>query len=418
MRIGPLCRTRVAIAVLTVGLSGCRGSERDSAPAGVVVLPTPVSVGLATAHRRIQATVNPRRVQFDPGNDERLLVMESNGDLQIWHVPPSWAAIVPASGEPAVGDADAAQLLLTIAAQAVDARYSADGAAIFVGDTSGAVSLWRSDGQRLWMRQTDGAAVRAVATHGDLLACGSADGELLVWRHDGSLAHRRPLAHDGAVLSLAFSEAGDVLLSEGTDTLLRSWRVHDGDSVLTELASYRAPDDRFSAMLPSLIRLDVQWGWDRAVAFIPGRDAFAYPTFDAGLRVQRSDGELLHERARAHGEYHLRAIAVSPDGALIATGGFNMEGRVWSTEGLVGPTILKGHHRVVTGVAFDRSGRIASASLDGTVRLWSTSGKKLGTLPHKGPPRRRHGPGERRRRRPPPTPLPKPGAASKAMRLD
>lgn len=131
-------------------------------------------------------------------------------------------------------------------------------------------------------------------------------------------------------------------------------------------------------------------------------------TFDGALRIQRVDREVVGAQNDAHDGHHVRALAVSPDGSMIATGGFNTEVRLWSVSALAGPTVITGHHRVVTGVAFDRTGRVASASIDGTVHVWSSGGKRLGTLPHKHPPSMRHGAGPRRRRKPPRTPISKP----------
>ena len=380
---------------------GCQEQPAASG-SGAVVLPTPLVEGVTTARRGGAATANPRRVEFDPADDRRLLVMEANGDLQLWVLP---AAMTRRASAVAPAGSKGAELAVTIPAEAIDARFIARGRAILVGDANGSVSLWRPDGQRLWSRQTDGSSVRAVATHGDLLAAGSDSGDLLVWRLDGSMAYRRPLAHDGAIISLAFSAAGDVLVSEGTDTVVRGWRVLPDQALLAEIATYREANERFRGMLPSLIRLDVQWGWDRSLAFLSDRDALAAVGFSGELELFDTGGQAIAQRPDAHDGYQLRTVAVSADGAMIATGGLNMEARIWRAATLRDPIVLKGHGRAVSGVAFDRAGRLASASLDGTVRLWGSDGAHIATLPHKIPPGRRHGAGERRRRVPPNTPI-------------
>lgn len=365
------------MALVAALLAGCRGGEGDRAAPRGVVLPTPVTPGVATVERGANGTVHPRRVEFDPADDGRLLVMERDGDVQLWRNR----------------GVDGFRLEVEIPASAVDARFTAGGGAIFVGEKSGSVALWAADGQLLWRRETAGEAVRAVAVRGDLLAGGSDRGDIHIWRHDGSLAHRQDLAHDGVIISLAISDSGGVLVSEGADTLLRGWKIAAANSALAPLASYREASDRYRRMLPNLIRWDVQWGWDRSIAFAPNADTFAAATFGGGLQVWRAGGELVVERADAHDGHHLRAVAFSADGNRIASGGLDGSVRVWEVASLgAPPLVLSGHLRSVSAVAFDRVGHIASTSIDGTVRLWSASGESLGLLPHHNPPKRPRGP--------------------------
>lgn len=387
---------KLLVACLAAALSVAGCNHGGGAPGTALVLPTPAEVGITVARRGYSATVHPRRVRFDPSADDRLLVVEASGDLQIWKLPAQWTLApdrTPTTAEPSP---KGAELRVTIPAEAVDACFVSGGAAIFVGDANGFVSLWRPDGQRLWSRQMNGGVVRAVECRHGRLVGGAEGGDIVVWRLDASVVHRRPLAHDGAVISLALSESGDLLVSEGADTLLRGWRLADGEPALVELGSYRAVNHRYRQMLPSLIRLDVEWGWDHAVVFLPSGDEVVSASLGGSLQRRRIDGEVMAERLDAHDGHHARALALAPNGNLLASGGLDAQLRLWSTTDLSVKTVIREHGRAVTGVAFDSSGRLASASLDGTVRLWDPSnGRLLGTLDHLGLRRRR--PGARRR---------------------
>jgi hypothetical protein len=80
-----------------------------------------------------------------------------------------------------------------------------------------------------------------------------------------------------------------------------------------------------------------------------------------------------------HGhEGHVDAVAFSPDGTLLATGSLDGTGRLWTAGGdFLGP--LVGHNGFVLAVAFNpQSTLVATASTDRTVRIWKTT---LGQLP-------------------------------------
>ena len=65
------------------------------------------------------------------------------------------------------------------------------------------------------------------------------------------------------------------------------------------------------------------------------------------------------------------SIDIHPDGALVATGGFDANGIVWDVR--IGRPIftLKGHSDAIVGVSFSANGiLVASGSQDNTARIW------------------------------------------------
>ncbi|HEX8113093.1 MAG TPA: protein kinase, partial [Kofleriaceae bacterium] len=65
----------------------------------------------------------------------------------------------------------------------------------------------------------------------------------------------------------------------------------------------------------------------------------------------------------------------SPDGKRIASASDDKTVRVWSADGRGAPVVLRGHGDAVAWVEFSPDGgRIVSASKDGTIRLWPADG--------------------------------------------
>jgi WD40 repeat protein len=68
-------------------------------------------------------------------------------------------------------------------------------------------------------------------------------------------------------------------------------------------------------------------------------------------------------------------LALSRDGALVASGGADGLVRVWSADAHALVATLEGHQGPITGLAFfPESRRLASSSRDGTIRIWRLDG--------------------------------------------
>ena len=77
------------------------------------------------------------------------------------------------------------------------------------------------------------------------------------------------------------------------------------------------------------------------------------------------------------------ALALSPDGTMLASASWDHTVRLWPLDGGA-PRVLEGHAQAVNGVAFSPDGReLVSAGYDATLRIWrlSDGGVSVHTLP-------------------------------------
>src|SRR5262249_54848857 len=83
---------------------------------------------------------------------------------------------------------------------------------------------------------------------------------------------------------------------------------------------------------------------------------------------------------RGHSGY-VFALAYSPDGALLASGGIDHTVRVWKVAGGALLHELRGHDQLVQKIVFSPDGsRLASVSWDGVLHVWDAgTGQKLFT---------------------------------------
>ncbi|MCB2134726.1 MAG: c-type cytochrome [Rhodobacteraceae bacterium] len=105
---------------------------------------------------------------------------------------------------------------------------------------------------------------------------------------------------------------------------------------------------------------------------------------DFSVRIWETGTGTSRELGRHEGK--VIRLAASPDGRRLASASWDGTARIWTIDGSQPPLALAGHKSNVNDVAFSADGtRLFTASSDGTIREWdTTTGETLRTLVHHG----------------------------------
>jgi WD40 repeat protein len=240
----------------------------------------------------------------------------------------------------------------------------------------------------------------ALSQHGDLLAAGTATGEIWFWHAASGILQQTFRGYTDWVRSLAFSPDGETLAS-GVDQMVCLWEVSSGKllntlhghtEVVRSLAFSPDGETLASGGDQTVCLWEVSSGkllntlhghadTVYSVAFSPDGKSLVSGSVDQTVRLwEVSSGKLLNT---LHGHNHwVRLVAFSPDGKTLASGSTDQTVRLWEVSSGKLLNTLHGHSHSVRSVAFSPDGKtLVSGSEDRTVRLWEvSSGQCLNTL--------------------------------------
>ena len=223
-----------------------------------------------------------------------------------------------------------------------------------------------------------------------LLAAGDANGMVHVWPTLANKASSQKLtqtcahkcaqwaAHSGWVRAIAFVPNKSLLVTGGDDNWLRLWRLPtnnpQGLSQPIQVWQQSARD------------------WVHAVAVSNDGAIIASGGDDKITLYCSRDGRLINRFADQAGESsqlqaknRIRALAFSPDGRWLASGGDDYTVRLWRVEQLLQsadkaplPIRLTGHTAMLHTLSFSADGqRLVSGGADKTLRVWDVESGQL-----------------------------------------
>ena len=354
-------------------------------------------------NRLATASDDQTAVVWDSATGRRLVSLEGHQG-PVWDV--SWSpdgkllATACADMETRVFDSTTGALLHTLTPHGGPVRsvaWSKDGTKLATGSNDKTARIWDAKAGTL-QRILKGhkGSVRSVAwsQDGTKLATASDDGTARIWASNGRSLHIL-VGHQRNVLSVAWSKDGSKLATASSDQTSRIWDAVSGRELLTLLghdaavASVAWSMDGSRLATASSDRTARVWQADngrlllvlrghenavRCVAWAPDNRRLATASYDRTAKVWDLQGN--HELLLMQGP--TRSIAWSPDGAKLAAPIEGNRVRLYNTNSGRELLELRGHESPVLSVKWSHDGQeIATASADGTARIWDATGHEV-----------------------------------------
>lgn len=244
-----------------------------------------------------------------------------------------------------------------------------------------------------------------VASHGRLAAIAFSDGTVSILALPSLDKIRNITGHEGAVYSVKFSSDASRIVTVSRDVTSRVWDVSRGEELSRirldnpgVAAATFSPDDKQVATCTWLMTNEggkreihgVVWVWDAdsgevihkrrvgvkpldSIAWSGDGKRLAVGSWDGQVHLLSKDTEELDTiQVPDNGVYTaVIAVAISPNGRLMACGSKDRTARVWELESGRLVATLEGHQGFVTEVLFSPAGNeLWTAGADGTIRQW------------------------------------------------
>lgn len=316
------------------------------------------TVRLWNLHSKVQEDINP----FIGFREEE--ASDSHGPVLSASLAPDGRSLltVAAGGEGQVWCAETGRAVAELEGAAATGHFCPEGHRVVGSSSDEAARIWcASTGKCLHTLQGHTGEVRAAkfSPDGSMVLTGAGDGTAAIWSSNGTRLCTLE-GHTDVVKSVDFSTCGQMAASASADGTARVWAVPSGKL----LQVYRGHSKAISS-----------------VKFAPdGQRLLTSSAYDGTARLWDVVSGNCHLVIPGDGKVVNDAV-FSPDGQKVLLASASESLRIFDAENGECVLTLTGHDDWVRSAAFSPDGTIiGSSSYDGTVRLWSVTGKCLKVL--------------------------------------
>ena len=211
--------------------------------------------------------------------------------------------------------------------------------------------LWNQSAQTPNILQDDNLESLAMSPDGKVLAVGGYDGSLYLWDLQAEKELIQWQAHSWRTIAVSFSPDGRTLASASTDNDVRLWDAKSGQEIATLSGS-------------------------RAISFSLDGSMFAHRTAATSIAIRDSSGSGIRTIENAH-EVGVGCVVFSPDGASLASGGWDSKVRVWDVSTGTLQKELPGEVWIWRIDWSPNGNYLATGDVNGGVHIWNATSGKL-----------------------------------------
>ncbi len=235
--------------------------------------------------------------------------------------------------------------------------FSPDGT--LLASKSGGTAVQNRDVIKLW-KVADGRELTTLHGHshwissinfspdGTIFASGSYDKTIKLWNVPDGKELMTLHGHSEAVLSITFSLNGKMLASGSHGGTIKLWNIENGKEIRTL---------RHSSPVVS-----IDFSPDSTMLVSAGDKTIRFWKISNGMEIRTLQG---------YSERATMTINFSPDGKILASGGFDKIIRLWDWANGKEIRLLQGHTGSINSISFSPDGTtLASGGADKTIRLW------------------------------------------------
>ncbi|WP_013324116.1 AAA-like domain-containing protein [Gloeothece verrucosa] len=237
--------------------------------------------------------------------------------------------------------------------------WSPDGSFIASAGTENLVKLWQSENpfQKTMVAHQAGTWSVAISPDSSMIVTLSHENTTKLWSRSGQLLKTFPSLR-ATISGISFTEESRVIAFADEDNTVYFWQP-DG----TSAATYQDPNKNLLT-----------------VALSPDQKTLATAYLNRTIQLRQGNFSRSKPKILRGHQAEIWQLKFSPDSRLLASASSDGTAKLWTREGKLFRT-LAGHTSAVWGVAFSRDGQmIATGSGDNRVKLWNLEGKLLKTF--------------------------------------